>query len=335
LLSNTQDQIKSKELKVSSYMEKVKALDNQIDAMLRTKNLKLEQAKNYVKQASLKIASDSMDVQAAETNLQVAEKQFIRIEELYVQGLKSLSDLEEKKLKSQETKAKFFSAENKLLGSKNELINAKVELSSIASQFMDKLAKAESEKYASLSNMYEAEATVTKMQNQYINYSVRSGYYYITAPQDGFITKTLKSGIGETIKEGEQLVSIMPADYDLAVSMYIRPMDLPLIQSGQELRLIFDGWPTIVFTGWPNMSYGTFGGKIVAVDNFISENGKYRILVAQSTDAPWPKQLKVGSGVRGMALLNEVPIWYELWRNLNGFPSDFYDKKLTTVKWVK
>jgi adhesin transport system membrane fusion protein len=335
LLSNTQDQIKSKELKVSSYMEKVKALDNQIDAMLRTKNLKLEQAKNYVKQASLKIASDSMDVQAAETNLRVAEKQFIRIEELYVQGLKSLSDLEEKKLKSQETKAKFFSAENKLLGSKNELINAKVELSSIASQFMDKLAKAESEKYASLSSMYEAEATVTKMQNQYINYSVRSGYYYITAPQDGFITKTLKSGIGETIKEGEQLVSIMPADYDLAVSMYIRPMDLPLIQSGQELRLIFDGWPTIVFTGWPNMSYGTFGGKIVAVDNFISENGKYRILVAQSTDAPWPKQLKVGSGVRGMALLNEVPIWYELWRNLNGFPSDFYDKKLTTVKWVK
>jgi hypothetical protein len=28
-------------------------------------------------------------------------------------------------------------------------------------------------------------------------------------------------------------------------------------------------------SGWPDM-YGTFGGEIVAIENFISENGKYR-----------------------------------------------------------
>lgn len=325
LLANTQEQILAKEMSVDSYMEKVKALDAQIDALLRTKNLKIEQANNYVKQAELKIQSDSIDYVAAQTNYEIALRQLERMEELYEQGLKSLTDLEKRKLKVQDVQAKKISAENKLLGSRNELINAKVELSSIDNQYRDKLSKAESEKFTALSSMYEAEAVVTKMQNQYMNYSVRRGMYYITAPQDGYITQTIRSGLGETIKEGEELMSIMPAKYDLAVSMYIRPMDLPLMQKGQSVRFIFDGWPSVVFSGWSNLSYGTFGGEVVAIDNFIAKNGKYRVLVApDEDDIEWPSALRVGSGADGIALLSDVPIWYELWRRFNGFPPDFY-----------
>lgn len=326
LLSRTEDQIKSKELSVKSYMDKINSLDTQIDALLQTKKLKTEQANNYIKQAQLKILSDSVDLEAAKTNYQIAIKQFERQEELYKQGLKSLTDLESRKLKLQETQAKMISAENKLLTSRNELINAQVEINSIVNQYRDKLSKAESEKYAALSNMYDAEAVVTKMQNQYMNYSVRKGMYYITAPQTGYITKAIRSGIGETIKEGEEMVSIMPAKYDLAVEMYIKPFNLPLINKGQKVRFIFDGWPSVVFSGWPNVSYGTYGGKVIAIDNFISENGKYRILVApDKDDVKWPEALRVGSGANGIALLHDVPIWYELWRNLNGFPPDYYD----------
>lgn len=325
LLSRTEDQIKSKELIVNSYMEKVKAMDNQIDALMRTKKLKLEQSRNYLLQKKLSVESDSIALEAAITDFQIAEKQLERMEELYKEGLKSLTDLERKRLNVQEVRSRKISAENKLLSTRNQLINAEVEVSSIENQYQDKLAKAEAEKYTALSNMYDAEAVVTKMQNQYMNYSVRTGFYYITAPQTGYVTKAIRSGIGETIKEGEELVSIMPAVYDLAVSMYVRPMDLPLIQKGQKIRFLFDGWPTIVFSGWPNLSYGTFGGEIVAVDNFISDNGKYRILVAPDpNDVDWPDGLRVGSGADGMALLKDVPIWYELWRRLNGFPPDYY-----------
>lgn len=336
LLARTESQIKSKELSVSSYMDKVKSLDTQVDAMIRTKRLKIEQANNYYKQAQLRIQSDSIDLEAATTNLRIAEKQVERIEQLYNDGLKSLTDLETKKLKLQETQAKRISAENKLLGSRNDLINAEVELSSIENQYQDKISKAESEKYASLSNMYDAEIAVTKMQNQYMNYSVRSGYYYITSPQNGLITKAIRSGIGETIKEGEELVSIMPAIYDLGVSMYLEPIDMPLVNKGQHIRFMFDGWPTIVFSGWPDLSYGTFGGEVVAIDNFISPNGKYRILVApDKNDVEWPKELRVGSGANGLALLKEVPIWYELWRNLNGFPPDYYQGNMTNKDETK
>tara|TARA_R110001592_G_scaffold61883_4_gene189145 strand:- start:122 stop:1411 length:1290 start_codon:yes stop_codon:yes gene_type:complete len=325
LLSRTQDQITSKSSSLDSYSGKINALENQIEALLKTKELKLEQAENYIRQIELKIQSDSIDFQASKTNHSIAENQLERMEQLHKSGLKSLTDLESTRLKLQETQAKKVSAENKLLSSRNELINAQVEVNSIENQYRDKLAKTESDKYTAMSDKFDTEATVSKMENQYKNYSVRMGMHYITAPQNGYITETIKSGIGETLKEGEQLLTIMPSEYDLAVSLYIRPMDLPLIREGQPIRFIFDGWPSIAFSGWPNLSYGTFGGIVVAIDNFSSPNGQYRVLVApDDNDESWPEGLRVGSGANGMALLKDVPIWYELWRKLNGFPADYY-----------
>jgi hypothetical protein len=32
----------------------------------------------------------------------------------------------------------------------------------------------------------------------------------------------------------------------------------------------------------------------------------------------------VGGGAIGMMLLKDVPIWYELWRQINGFPPEYY-----------
>jgi adhesin transport system membrane fusion protein len=325
LLSRTDDQIKSKESSVVAYMEKIKSLDNQIDALIKTKSIKLEQAKNYIKQAALKVQTDSIDLEAAKTNYTIAIEQYKRMEKLYEDGLKSLTDLESRKLKLQETQAKKNSSENKLLSSRNELLNAKAELGSIDNQYKDKLSKSESEKFEAMSNMYDAETTVSKMQTSYMNYSVRNSMYYILAPQNGYITKALRDGIGETVKQGEPLVSIMPSQYDLAVEMFVEPNDLPLLHKGEEVRFIFDGWPSIVFSGWPNASYGTFGGKVVAIDNTTNDEGKYRVLVAEDkSEGEWPKQLRVGAGAQGIALLNNVPIAYELWRNLNGFPPEYY-----------
>ncbi|MGB5370098.1 MAG: biotin attachment protein, partial [Flavobacteriaceae bacterium] len=129
----------------------------------------------------------------------------------------------------------------------------------------------------------------------------------------------------ETFKEGDQLVGIMPSDYDLAVETFVEPLDLPLMHLGEQVRIQFDGWPAIVFSGWPNVSYGTYGGKVVAIETFISANGKYRVLLAPDpSDHPWPKDIRVGSGAYTIALLEDVPIWFELWRQLNGFPPNYY-----------
>jgi hypothetical protein len=107
-------------------------------------------------------------------------------------------------------------------------------------------------------------------------------------------------------------------------------MDLPLIHLGENVRFVFDGFPAIVFSGWPNNSYGTFGGKITAIETNISSNGKFRVLVAEDTTTlhkTWPKNLKIGGGAKGIALLKDVKVGYELWRNINGFPPEYYKPK--------
>jgi len=332
LVENAEQQLRSKEFAVKSYMEKIKANDNQIDAMIRSKKLKYEQAENKLIQAKLKVQSDSVDLSAAKLNYKIAKDQLARMEELFKEGLKSLTDLETRKLKLQETQAKVISQENKYIGSKNELINAKIELQSIIAEYNDKIAKSEAEKFATLSNMYDAEASVSKLQNQYNNYNIRSGMYYILAPQDGYITKAIQSGIGETIKEGAEIISIMPSDYELAVEMYVNPMDIPLLEKGQHVQIQFDGWPSVIFSGWPGISYGTYGGQIVAIDNFVSPNGKYRVLVAHDKNYPeWPNEIRLGAGANTLTLLKEVPVWYELWRQINGFPPDYYKKNSTNI----
>ena len=336
LVQNTKSQVDAKKMAVESYGGKVTSLSAQINAIENEKILKLQQAQNKIRQSLLKVKSDSMDLEAVKTQIKIANTQFNRSVTLNKEGLKPLTDVEEKRLKLQEVEAKIITQENKLLASKNELINAKVEINRISAEYAEKASKARSDQFTALSSQYDTEAQVNKLQNQYVNYQIRNGMYYIKAPQDGYVNRAIQSGIGETIKEGTQIVSIMPAKYDIAVETYVSPTDLPLIHKGEKVRIWFDGWPTIVFSGWPNMSYGTFGGRIVAIENFISPNGKFRVLIApdEKEDA-WPKQISIGSGAQTLALLDNVPIWFELWRTLNGFPPNYYQPKGETTKEKK
>lgn len=329
LLDRTQQQITAKELTGKSYEEKVHALDAQIDALAGGMRIKLEQANNRIQQARFRLQSDSIRVVAAETEIKVADDQFARGQQQFKEGLVSKVELERRQVAQQRANATLIDARNKLLDARNELLNAQLEISGIRNDYRDKLSKAESEKYASMSQLYTTEGEVSRMQVDLANYTVRAGNYYVTAPQQGYITKAVVTGVGETVKEGDPLVSVMPARFDLAVELYVRPMDMPLINKGQEVRFMFDGWPSIVFSGWPNSSYGTYGGEVVAIDNFIGPNGSYRILVAPAKgEQPWPRALRVGGGAVGFALMSDVPIWYELWRRINGFPPDLYTDPL-------
>lgn len=333
LLSRIQMQVEAKQASVNSYQEKIKALNNQITAITEIAKLKLSQTKNKIEQAKLKLVSDSIDYVVAQQNYEIASNQYNRMLQLQEEGLKSLTDLESKRNSLQKANASKVLYESKFLSAKNELLNLNLELSSIKASYRDELSKIESNKFSAESNMYEAEAMVVKLKNQLTNYSVRSKMNYITAPQDGYITQTLQSGIGETVKEGQEVATIMPKLYDFAIEMFVKPIDIPLVKIGQEVMTQFDGWPAIVFSGWPNTSFGTYSGKVYAIDNYINQDGYYRVLVApDSSVGSWPEALRVGSATSSILLLNEVPIWYEMWRKINGFPPDYYIKKSTITK---
>jgi multidrug efflux pump subunit AcrA (membrane-fusion protein) len=334
ILARTRDQITAKAESSKAYNEKANNLVDQLQALIQSKEVKLEQNQIKVKQTYLKIQSDSIDLVAAKTKLDIAQNQLDRQERLFNEGLKSLTDLEAKRFAVQEANAKVISLENKLDANQNELLNLKANIRSITNEYDDKIAKSKSERMSALSAKYDADASMNKLQSNFNAYEVRQNNYFIISPINGIITKAITTGIGEMIKAGDEIVSIMPLNYDLAIEMYVDPMDVTLLKRGQRLRVQFDGWPAIVFGGWPNSSFGTFGAKVFAIDNFISDNGKYRVLVAQDPDdEPWPVEVRVGGGANTIVLLNNVTVGYELWRQLNGFPPDYYkNEKEESVK---
>jgi len=328
LVGRTNKQLKNKELSVASYGGKISALDNRIDALIETGKLKLQQAKIKLNQSYLKLKTDSIEFHTTQINTRIAEQQVERFEKLYKDNLKSLTEFETRKLAFQRAQASQIAAQQKYLQSANDIIDARVEYQSIEAKFRDEVSKAESDKFSTLSSLYDTEVDVIKLQNMSANYSIRNGMYYILAPQDGVVTKVLSSGIGETIKQGESIATIMPKNYDLAIEMFVQPVDLPLLQKGQKVRIQFDGWPAMVFSGWPNTSFGTFGGESFAIDNFANEEGMFRVLVSPNRkEKEWPDALRVGGGAKSMILLDDVLVGYELWRKINGFPPNFYQTK--------
>lgn len=332
LLRRTSEQLQAKQLATEAYQDKINALEAQLTALEAERELKLNQARNKISQTVLYVQNDSIKFEAAITDRSIAEIRLERDLSLFDKGLKSTREVEEKRIKLREAEAKYIGAENNFQNSKNEVAIARLEIDRLKAEYAEKLSKTKSDLATAKSSRFEAEGEVAKIQNTLANYTSRASLGFVLAPQSGFINKALKGGIGETFKEGDELVSIMPADYQIAVETYVRPIDMPLIKVGEKARIEFDGWPAIVFSGWPNVSYGTYGAKVVAIENFISDNNLYRVLLAPDPDDhPWPSEVRIGSGARTIALLNNVPVGYELWRQLNGFPPDYYKPQATKI----
>lgn len=343
LVENTATQVNAKSQSINAYDGKIGALQNQMQAAQQAMQYKLQQARNKIKEARNKVKIDSIELVALEKNLEISQNQVNRTQELYDKGLKSLSDLQDKQLKYQQDQAKVSAQINKLSNQRNLLSNAVIDVSAIQQEYADKIAKTQSDIQSTQGNKLDAIANTAKLENQLSNYTIRSQFYYITAPQSGYVTKTIKSGLGEIITEGADLATIVPTQNDLAIEFYVKPNDLPLLETGQKVNLTFDGWPALVFSGWPEQSTGIFKGTVVVVDQNISPNGQYRILATPETsEKSWPTELRIGTGANAFVILKEVPVWYEIWRQLNGFPPDYYGavenknpKEQTPIKKLK
>lgn len=301
LLQRLQEQINAKQGSIGAKEEKAQALKRQIKALRSAMQNKVEQSKTKL--------------QAERVKYQNAESQFQRNKKLFEAGNIPLT--------------KFQEIEYKFQGGQADYLNAQIELDRVSAEYLEKISKAESDLSNTGAELFEGQGEVAKLKNELANMEIRSTQYQIVAPQNGFVVKAMKAGLGETIKEGDAVCTIMPEASDMAVEFYVKAMDVPLLSKGREVRIEFDGWPALQFSGWPSVSVGTFGGKVEVIDFVNSRPREFRALVVpDKSDQPWPKQLRVGSGIKGWVMLDDVPVWYELWRQLNGFPPSLYEEPL-------
>lgn len=301
LLPRLQEQLTAKKSSLASKSEKAEALQRQITALQTGMQRKIEQA--------------TAKLEAERVKLQNAENQYQRNKKLHEAGNIPLT--------------KFQEIEYKYQGSEADYRNATLEIARLRAEYQEKISKSESDLSATQGEIFETQGEISKLTNEYTNTQIRSSQYQITAPQDGYVVRAMKAGIGETIKEGDAVCTVMPEVTDLAVEMYVKAMDMPLISKGRKVRVEFDGWPALQFSGWPSVSVGSFGGTVEVIDYVSSQPGEFRMLVIpDKTEEAWPQQLRVGSGTRGWVMLENVPVWYEIWRQLNGFPPSLYKAPL-------
>ena len=326
IMLRTAEQIEAKRSKAENYNLKARAAQSQIEALKQTVAFKIQETNNKIRQQQLKVQSESAALDAAKTDAKIAAQQLERNNELYKQGLISLTSLEAKQNKLQSTIAKQTEAQIKYENAQQDLDRMRIELSRIQQEYNEKIAKTESDRFQSFSEIANTNSEIAKLRNQYNTYDERRKLYIVRAPQDGQITDARVAGIGEVIKVGEHLVTIVPNDIRYTVELFVKPIDVPLVKPGQRVAFLFDGFPAIVFSGWPRASYGTFEGEVLTIENNTNSKGYYRVLVIEAKNAkkPWPNELRIGTGAQGIALLKDVPIWYELWRNINGFPPNYY-----------
>ncbi|TAE34469.1 MAG: efflux RND transporter periplasmic adaptor subunit [Alphaproteobacteria bacterium] len=179
----------------------------------------------------------------------------------------------------------------------------------------------------------DARASFNKSQVQLSRLSTQE----IIAPTDGMITNMRTSGTASFVKSGDRLADILPDNNSMAVELFISGLDAPLVKPNREVRMIFEGWPALQFSGWPETAVGTFRGRVLSVDPAASLSGKFRVLIlpepiTESTphhdgSYHWPNEtyLRYGSKVQAWVLLDTVPLGFELWRQLNGFPPNNTD----------
>jgi multidrug resistance efflux pump len=305
LLPRLREQIQAKEKSLVAKQSKADALSRQITALRKAMANKVDQAK--------------AKLEAERVRFKNAENQFERNKKLFEAGNIPLT--------------KYQEIEYKFQGAQADYLNAQIELDRVEAEYVDKISKAESDRSQTLAELFDTEAELAKLRNEYTNMEIRNEQYQVLAPQNGVVVKAMRAGIGETIKEGDAVCTIMPqTETDMAVELYVRAMDVPLISAGRHVRIEFDGWPALQFSGWPSVSVGTFGGTVQVVDYINSKPGEFRILITPDMkDEPWPKQIRVGSGIKGWIMLDDVPVWYELWRQLNGFPPSLYEEPLDEV----
>ncbi|MBE7175803.1 MAG: biotin/lipoyl-binding protein [Mucilaginibacter polytrichastri] len=319
------EQLEAKRGSEDAAEQKMRATDAQIAALSNGLRFQLSAAQNKVRQSENYVKMDSADLVAVQKFYDIAKSRLDRYEKGYENGLFSLTDIETRRLKLQEDNAKVIGQQNKLSNSQQALVNARIELDNIRAKYQESLAKAQSDMGSAISSRVSAQGDIAKLRNDIANIQIRRGLYVVRAPQDGYIVKTLKAGIGENIKEGETIATLQPRTPLVAAELYVDAMDVPLILDSSDVRLQFEGWPSVQFSGWPSVAVGTFAGNVFAIDRVSSSGGKYRLLIRQTAPVPkndeaWPAQLRQGSGVYGRVILRSVPVWYEIWRQLNGFP---------------
>jgi len=311
---------------VESYAAQVRAYET-----VKRETIAAQDA--FIEMAQQKVLAERQQLAEYEAAVPQLQAEYDRLVVLHAEGNIALQKVQETERKLKEAQAKVSrsvayvaAAESDLEGKQRERV-AKIEKAQIDVDYAQAvLRKSNADVSKAESDVAKARQELNKAEKELLDMEInvaRQQSQELLAPFDGYLVQIAPNLGTAIIKEGDQICTIVPQTEDRSVQVWLSGNDAPLVEPGRHVRLQFEGWPAVQFAGWPSVAVGTFGGTVISVDATDNGQGKFRVLVRpDDTDIPWPQERFLKQGVRanGWVLLNQVPLWYEVWRRLNGFP---------------
>lgn len=308
-------------------------LKAQREAIESRRNFALGRVESLIAQITQQELAKAQAIDGAEQRVagakiaaETAALNYARTHALFEKGLSSQREHELATLQRDSTSA--------------DLKSAQATLNRTSNDFDAMISSIHAQKGSAHGDVATAERDLSVIDVQ-INQTLRQ---IVEAPRDGIVLQIAATD-GTYLRPGSLICVIIPETDSRFVEIWVSGNDMPLIQArkeengvvtpGSAVRLAFEGWPAVQMIGWPQLAIGTFGGEVVFVDATDDGLGRFRVVIGPSDDivdrgdgkgdvkVGWPdKQRWLRQGVRANAwvMLNEVPLWFELWRQINGFP---------------
>ncbi len=318
LLEQLSAQLRDLQVKLDTANTKTEVYSQNIEDLKAARDFAVDAAEEMIDAALAKLDVKRQLVPAYEAKELQARLNFERQKGLVERGVKSRKEMEF-------AREEWDVATSDLRSAKQDVTAAQQEWEAKTQERGEKQREADSKvRYAEA--MYEdARGQAATVQKEIRDLKIKLSELdrlVINAPRDGVLFRIATFERGQAIKEGDPLFTIVPDAKERAVELWVSGNDIPLIRSGDHVRLQFEGWPAVQFTGWPSVAVGTFGGEVTAIDATDDGTGKFRVLVKQGAEGGWPSEQVLRQGVRanGWVMLSQVRLGYEIWRQLNGFP---------------
>lgn len=313
-------QLLNMQTKLDSAIAKKDAYDQNVIGFTEAGEFAVKAATELVEAAKAKLDGKQKLLSAYEAKQLQARLNYERQKSLFDSGIKPEKEIEKLKKEWDVTKAELQSVHQEVASLTNELSAKENELEEKRRLAQTKIDYARAMQQDAIGSA----ATIRKEKREIEVKLAELSRLTITAPRDGTIFRMPVYEQGQTVKEGDSIVTIVPAVTQKAVELWVPGNDMPLVQIGQEVRLQFEGWPAVQFPGWPSVAIGTFSGKVTNVDATDNGKGQFRILILpnENDKNQWPsdRYLRQGVRVNGWVMLRNVSLGYEMWRQLNGFP---------------
>ncbi len=284
--------------------QQIASYERKLEAAIAARDLQVAELEAKIQGTLQKRAGEAAESETAQLNLD-------RLEVLAQEGIASTRDLEVARMKARKTETSLQARNREISAMRQAQQKARAEAES-------KIESTRAELEAARSKLAEADRKVLESEVKV----ARQASQVIRAPRDGTILR-LHGGLGGgQIKAGDAVATLVPTTDSRAVELWVDGNDMPFIDEGTMVRLVFEGWPALQFVGLHGASTGTFEGRVAFIDATDDGAGKFRTVVIPTEQAEWPDGVHLRQGVRakGFFLLGRVPLGYELWRQINGFP---------------